>query len=68
MTASTTPTVVLVHGAFADAAGWIGVIAELQSHGIPVIAPPNPPPALGFARAGGTPIAGSPPTPRTSPP
>lgn len=41
MTAST-PTVVLVHGAFADAAGWSGVIAELQADGIPVIAPPNP--------------------------
>ncbi|MFC0601663.1 alpha/beta fold hydrolase [Streptomyces palmae] len=38
----TTPTVVLVHGAFADATGWIGVIAELRSHDIPVIAPPNP--------------------------
>ncbi|MGW0869166.1 alpha/beta fold hydrolase [Streptomyces sp. NPDC002740] len=38
----TTPTVVLVHGAFADAAGWSGVIAELQGHGVPVIAPPNP--------------------------
>lgn len=50
-----TPTVVLVHGAFADSAGWIGVIAELHSHGIPVIAPPNPPPALGCARTGGTP-------------
>jgi pimeloyl-ACP methyl ester carboxylesterase len=37
-----TPTVVLVHGAFADAASWSGVIAELQSSGIPVIAPPNP--------------------------
>ncbi|AXE89658.1 alpha/beta hydrolase [Streptomyces sp. Go-475] len=37
-----TPTVVLVHGAFADAAGWSGVIAELQRHGVPVIAPPNP--------------------------
>ncbi|MFE9445157.1 alpha/beta fold hydrolase [Streptomyces sp. NPDC006602] len=36
------PTVVLVHGAFADAASWSGVITELQSHGIPVIAPPNP--------------------------
>lgn len=36
------PTVVLVHGAFADATGWIGVIAELRSSGIPVIAPPNP--------------------------
>ncbi|MEV1076958.1 alpha/beta hydrolase [Streptomyces sp. NPDC050211] len=42
MTTSTTPTVVLVHGAFADAASWSGVIAELQRHGIPVIAPPNP--------------------------
>ncbi|WP_189818045.1 alpha/beta fold hydrolase [Streptomyces olivaceoviridis] len=39
---STTPTVVLVHGAFADAASWSGVIEELQSHGVPVIAPPNP--------------------------
>ena len=39
---TSTPTVVLVHGAFADAASWIGVIAELHSHGIPVIAPPNP--------------------------
>ncbi|MEW2516416.1 alpha/beta hydrolase [Streptomyces sp. NPDC046870] len=39
---STTPTVVLVHGAFADAASWSGVIEELQSHGIAVIAPPNP--------------------------
>ncbi|MGW2051471.1 alpha/beta fold hydrolase [Streptomyces sp. NPDC001858] len=39
---TTTPTVVLVHGAFADAASWSGVIAELQGQGIPVIAPPNP--------------------------
>jgi pimeloyl-ACP methyl ester carboxylesterase len=39
---ATTPTVLLVHGAFADAASWSGVIAELQGHGIPVIAPPNP--------------------------
>ncbi|GGT96839.1 alpha/beta fold hydrolase [Streptomyces lateritius] len=37
-----TPTVVLVHGAFADAAAWIGVIWELRSRGIPVIAPANP--------------------------
>ncbi|MFE1834476.1 alpha/beta fold hydrolase [Streptomyces sviceus] len=37
-----TPTVLLVHGAFADAASWSGVIAELQGSGIPVIAPPNP--------------------------
>ncbi|WP_371668659.1 alpha/beta hydrolase [Streptomyces sp. NBC_00289] len=38
----TTPTVLLVHGAFADAGSWSGVIAELQNHGIPVLAPPNP--------------------------
>ncbi|WP_329241059.1 alpha/beta hydrolase [Streptomyces sp. NBC_01478] len=39
---STTPTVLLVHGAFADAGSWSGVIAELQSHGITVLAPSNP--------------------------
>jgi pimeloyl-ACP methyl ester carboxylesterase len=39
---TSTPTVLLVHGAFADAAGWSGVIAELQSEGIAVVAPPNP--------------------------
>ncbi|MFI9844901.1 alpha/beta fold hydrolase [Nonomuraea sp. NPDC051941] len=42
MTDSTIPTVVLVHGAFADAASWTGVIAELQEQGVPVVAPPNP--------------------------
>jgi pimeloyl-ACP methyl ester carboxylesterase len=42
MTTNPTPTAVLVHGAFADAASWNGVIAELQNHGIPVVAPPNP--------------------------
>ncbi|MFJ8787943.1 alpha/beta fold hydrolase [Streptomyces sp. NPDC102462] len=36
------PTVVLVHGAFADAASWSGVIAELQEHDVAVVAPPNP--------------------------
>ncbi|GAB2442532.1 alpha/beta fold hydrolase [Streptomyces incanus] len=37
------PTVVLVHGAFADAASWSGVIVELRGHhGIAVMAPPNP--------------------------
>ncbi|MET8586055.1 alpha/beta hydrolase [Streptomyces collinus] len=41
MTVST-PTVVLVHGAFADATSWSGVIEELQREGIPVVAPPNP--------------------------
>ncbi|CAM5254834.1 Alpha/beta hydrolase OS=Streptomyces alboniger OX=132473 GN=CP975_02650 PE=4 SV=1 [Streptomyces alboniger] len=39
---STTPTALLVHGAFADAGSWSGVIAELQNHGVPVVAPPNP--------------------------
>ncbi|WP_333777498.1 alpha/beta fold hydrolase [Streptomyces sp. IBSBF 3136] len=39
---ASTPTVVLVHGAFADATSWSGVIEELQREGIPVVAPPNP--------------------------
>ena len=38
----TTPTVVLVHGAFADASSWNGVIPRLQAKGVPVTAPPNP--------------------------
>ncbi|MEV7198099.1 alpha/beta hydrolase [Streptomyces sp. NPDC093510] len=42
MTAHPTPTVLLVHGAFADASSWAGVIKELQNYGIPVIAPANP--------------------------
>src|SRR2546423_6564447 len=37
-----TPTVVLVHGAFADSGSWAGVIAELQAHGVPVLATSNP--------------------------
>ncbi|GGV94337.1 alpha/beta hydrolase [Streptomyces gelaticus] len=36
------PTVVLVHGAFADASGWLGVIDELQRDGIAVLAVANP--------------------------
>jgi len=36
------PTIVLVHGAFADASGWTGVIKNLQRDGYPVIAPANP--------------------------
>jgi pimeloyl-ACP methyl ester carboxylesterase len=42
MTGSETPTVVLVHGAFADASGFAGVIRELTAAGHTVIAPPNP--------------------------
>jgi pimeloyl-ACP methyl ester carboxylesterase len=35
-------TVVLVHGAFADASSWTGVIERLQAKGVPVTAPANP--------------------------
>ena len=36
------PTVVLVHGAFADASSWTGVIKRLQAKGVAVTAPANP--------------------------
>jgi pimeloyl-ACP methyl ester carboxylesterase len=36
------PTVVLVHGAFAESASWNGVITDLKSRGYPVIAVANP--------------------------
>jgi pimeloyl-ACP methyl ester carboxylesterase len=36
------PTVVLVHGAFADASGWNGVIERLLARGVNVLAPSNP--------------------------
>jgi pimeloyl-ACP methyl ester carboxylesterase len=42
MPESTQPTVVLVHGAFADASGFGGVIRELTASGHRVLAPPNP--------------------------
>jgi pimeloyl-ACP methyl ester carboxylesterase len=42
MPESTQPTVVLVHGAFADASGFGGVIRELSTSGYRVLAPPNP--------------------------
>ena len=35
-------TVVLVHGAFADASGWAGIIELLQAAGVAVMAPANP--------------------------
>jgi pimeloyl-ACP methyl ester carboxylesterase len=35
-------TVVLVHGAFADASSWTGVVELLQAGGVTVTAPPNP--------------------------
>jgi pimeloyl-ACP methyl ester carboxylesterase len=39
---ATKPTVVLVHGAFADASSWNGVITRLQAKDVPVTAPANP--------------------------
>ena len=36
------PRVVLVHGAFADASSWNGVIERLQADGVQVMAPANP--------------------------
>ncbi len=39
---SVTPTIVLVHGGFADASSWNGVIDRLQAVGLTTIAPANP--------------------------
>ncbi|MFD9286537.1 alpha/beta fold hydrolase [Streptomyces mirabilis] len=36
------PTVVLVHGAWADSSGWAKVTRGLQAQGYTVLAPPNP--------------------------
>jgi pimeloyl-ACP methyl ester carboxylesterase len=36
------PTIVLVHGSFADASGFNDVIRQLQTRGYPTVAPPNP--------------------------
>jgi pimeloyl-ACP methyl ester carboxylesterase len=36
------PTVVLVHGAFADASGFRGLYDELLGEGLSILAPPNP--------------------------
>ncbi|QEO09201.1 alpha/beta fold hydrolase [Protaetiibacter larvae] len=35
------PTIVLVHGAWADASSWNAIIAPLQAEGFTVLAPPN---------------------------
>jgi pimeloyl-ACP methyl ester carboxylesterase len=42
MNADGSPTVVLVHGAFADASSWTGVIERLQAKRVAVKAPANP--------------------------
>ena len=36
------PTIVLVHGDWADGSSWSSVIARLQDRGFTVVAPPNP--------------------------
>jgi len=36
------PTIVLVHGAFADSSSWNAVITKLLAHGYPVVAVANP--------------------------
>jgi pimeloyl-ACP methyl ester carboxylesterase len=41
-TTQSAPTVVLVHGAFADSSSFNGVIARLQAQGYPVVAVANP--------------------------
>jgi pimeloyl-ACP methyl ester carboxylesterase len=58
-TSSAKPTIVLVHGGFADGSNWNGVIQKLQGQGYPTIAPANPlrPPRSAACR----------PTRRTSP-
>jgi pimeloyl-ACP methyl ester carboxylesterase len=39
---ATKPTIVIVHGGWADSSGWNGEISRLQKAGYPVIAPANP--------------------------
>ncbi|MEV4348207.1 alpha/beta hydrolase [Actinoplanes sp. NPDC049596] len=36
------PTIVLVHGAWADASSWNAVVTDLRGRGFSVLAPPNP--------------------------
>lgn len=42
LSAENKPTIVLVHGAFADASSWNGVIRHLEEDGYPVVAVANP--------------------------
>ncbi|MEU5672497.1 alpha/beta fold hydrolase [Micromonospora sp. NPDC047762] len=42
MSAQEMPTIVLIHGAFAESSSWNGVIANLKHRGYPVIAVANP--------------------------
>jgi pimeloyl-ACP methyl ester carboxylesterase len=45
------PTVVLVHGAFADGSSWNKVIERVQAEGIQVTAPANPLRGISFDSA-----------------
>ena len=45
------PTIVLVHGAFADGSSWSGVVERLLAQGHHVVAPPNPLRGLTFDTA-----------------
>ena len=49
---SARPAIVLVHGAWADASCWNGVITQLQAAGYTVYAPPNPLRSLAADAAG----------------
>ncbi|MGY0387130.1 alpha/beta fold hydrolase [Nocardioides sp. WG-D5] len=40
--ANSSPTIVLVHGAWADGSGWAGVINQLVDRGYRVVSPANP--------------------------
>lgn len=56
------PTVVLVHGAFADSSSWNGVVRMLEKDGYPVIAASNPLRSLnGDAQAVANVLASAPP-------
>ena len=67
------PTVVLVHGAFADGSSWNGVVERLQAKGISVTAPASQRagPPLAEASDGLVPkqnVAGSNPVSRSNSP
>jgi alpha-beta hydrolase superfamily lysophospholipase len=53
------PTIVLVHGAFADASSWNGVIERLHRQGYTVIAPANPLRGVAADKAAGSDIVRS---------
>jgi pimeloyl-ACP methyl ester carboxylesterase len=59
MVGTSKPTVVLVHGAFADASGFAAVARELSAAGYPVVAPPNPLRGLGHDAAAVQAVAGA---------